>query len=250
MPTDRFVRAAPPHGVHCDSVDVRTPVRHLADEIHNIQCVINALCFDTVEFDLSHISGEQVANGDLYAMEDLLEILTDVYNWIKNDRDDGTCRVFASLALDEFASRRLAAPPLAMPILPLNSDRSSLPPSSLGAQIAHLADRRRAFGHDIAAPNSLVYTEISPIHSPSHSPTRPRQAENGEHDTVVEDLQEKYQTLLRRFEQTVQMSSDALNLSRISHGNSSRDGTTRFRSLLCRHSVHDHVRSTLTPQRS
>lgn len=66
--------------------DVRLPVRHLADEIHNIQCVINALCFDTVEFDLSHISGEQVANGDLYAMEDLLEILTDVYHWIKNDR--------------------------------------------------------------------------------------------------------------------------------------------------------------------
>ena len=58
------------------------------DEIHNIQCVINALCFDTVEFDLSHISGEQVANGDLYAMEDLLEILTDVYHWIRNDRDD------------------------------------------------------------------------------------------------------------------------------------------------------------------
>ena len=64
-------------------------MRNLADEIHNIQCVINALCFDTVEFDLSHISGEQVANGDLYAMEDLLEILTDVYHWIKNDRDEG-----------------------------------------------------------------------------------------------------------------------------------------------------------------
>ena len=48
--------------------------------------MINALCFDTVEFDLSHISGEQVANGDQYAMEDLLEILTDVYHWIKNDR--------------------------------------------------------------------------------------------------------------------------------------------------------------------
>jgi len=47
------------------TIDVRTPVRNLADEIHNIQCVINALCFDTVEFDLSHISGEQVANGDL-----------------------------------------------------------------------------------------------------------------------------------------------------------------------------------------
>jgi hypothetical protein len=70
-------------------LDVRTPVRNLADEIHNIQCVINALCFDTVEFDLSHISGEQVANGDLYAMEDLLEILTDVYHWIKNDREEG-----------------------------------------------------------------------------------------------------------------------------------------------------------------
>lgn len=73
--------------VHFDFLDVRTPVRNLADEIHNIQCVVNALCFDTVEFDLSHISGEQVANGDLYAMEDLLEILTDVYHWIKNDRD-------------------------------------------------------------------------------------------------------------------------------------------------------------------
>jgi hypothetical protein len=72
-----------------DILDVRTPVRNLADEIHNIQCVINALCFDTVDFDLSHISGEQVANGDLYAMEDLLEILTDVYHWIKNDREEG-----------------------------------------------------------------------------------------------------------------------------------------------------------------
>lgn len=67
-------------------LDVRIPVHNLGDEIHNIQSVINALCFDTVEFDLSHISGEQVANGDLYAMEDLLEILTDVYHWIKNDR--------------------------------------------------------------------------------------------------------------------------------------------------------------------
>ncbi len=70
-------------------LDVRTPVRNLADEIHNIQSVINALCFDTVEFDLSHISGEQVANGDLYSMEDLLEILTDVYHWIKNDEEEG-----------------------------------------------------------------------------------------------------------------------------------------------------------------
>jgi hypothetical protein len=73
----------------CRLNDVRTPVRNLADEIHNIQCVVNALCFDTVEFDLSHISGEQVANGDLYAMEDLLEILTDVYHWIKNDGEEG-----------------------------------------------------------------------------------------------------------------------------------------------------------------
>ncbi len=100
----------------------------------------------------------------------------------------------------------------------MSSDRSSVQASSLGAQIAQLADRRRAFGHDIVAPNSLVYTEISPIVSPSNSPTRKRQQENAEHDTVVEDLQEKYQSLLRRFEQTVRMSSDALNLSRLSQG--------------------------------
>ncbi|CAF3478394.1 unnamed protein product [Rotaria sordida] len=185
----------------CQLNDVRTPVRNLADEIHNIQCVINALCFDTVEFDLSHISGEQVANGDLYAMEDLVEILTDVYHWIKNDRQEG----------DEIAhGTRIQVPPL-------SSDRSSVQASSLGAQIAQLADRRRAFGNDIAAANSLVYTEISPIVSPSNSPTtRRRQQENIEHDTVVEDLQEKYQALLCRFEQTVQMSSEVLNLSRLS----------------------------------
>ncbi|CAF1636089.1 unnamed protein product [Adineta ricciae] len=182
----------------CRLNDVRVPVRNLADEIHNIQAVINGLCFDTVEFDLSHISGEQVANGDLYAMEDLLEIFTDVYHWIKNDREE--------------------VPPLTTnPNLPLHSDRSSVQASSLGAQIAHLADRRRPFGHDLAAPNSLVLTEISPIVSPSNSPTRNHRQESTEHDNVVEDLQEKYQTLLRRFEQTVQMSSDALNLSRISH---------------------------------
>jgi hypothetical protein len=180
----------------CRLNDVRTPVRNLADEIHNIQCVINALCFDTVEFDLSHISGEQVANGDLYAMEDLLEILTDVYHWIKNDRDEG----------QQFRTHAV----------PLASDRSSVPASSLGAQIAQLADRRRAFGQDIVAPNSLVYTEISPIVSPSNSPSRKRLQENVEHDPVIEDLQEKYQLLLRRFEKTVQMSSDALNLSRLS----------------------------------
>lgn len=104
-------------------------------------------------------------------------------------------------------------------VAPQGSDRSSLPASSLGAQIAQLADRRRAFGQDIAAPNSLVYTEISPIVSPSNSPSRQRQEGKVEHDPVVEDLQEKYQTLLRRFEQTVQMSSDALNLSRLSQGN-------------------------------
>jgi hypothetical protein len=101
---------------------------------------------------------------------------------------------------------------------PMNSDRSSIQPSSLGAQIAQLADRRRAFGHDMAAPNSLVYTEISPIVSRSNSPIRNHQQENTEHDTVIEDLQEKYQSLLRRFEQTVQMSSEALNLSRLSQG--------------------------------
>lgn len=103
-------------------------------------------------------------------------------------------------------------------IAPPSSDRSSIPASSLGAQIAELADRRRAFGQDIAAPNSLVYTEISPIVSPSNSPSRQRQEPKAEHDPVVEDLQEKYQSLLRRFEQTVQMSSDALNLSRLSQG--------------------------------
>ncbi|CAF3150409.1 unnamed protein product [Rotaria socialis] len=185
----------------CQLNDVRLPVHNLADEIHNIQSVINALCFDTVEFDLSHISGEQVANGDLYAMEDLLEILTDVYHWIKNDRQEN----------DE-----IAAYPGRTYIPPLNSDRSSVQASSLGAQIAQLADRRRAFGHDMAAPNSLVYTEISPIVSPSSSPSRRHPKENVEHDTVVEDLQEKYQALLRRFEQTVHISSDPLNLSRIS----------------------------------
>jgi hypothetical protein len=103
-------------------------------------------------------------------------------------------------------------------VIPLNSDRSSVQASSLGARIAQLADRRRAFGHDIAAPNSLVYTEISPIVSPSNSPSRKRQQEKTEHDPIVEDLQEKYQSLLRRFEKTVQMSSDALNLSRLSQG--------------------------------
>jgi hypothetical protein len=101
---------------------------------------------------------------------------------------------------------------------PLASDRSSVPASSLGAQIAQLADRRRAFGQDIAAPNSLVYTEISPIVSPSNSPSRKHQQEKIEHDPLVEDLQEKYQSLLRRFEKTVQMSSEVLNLSRLSQG--------------------------------
>jgi hypothetical protein len=101
---------------------------------------------------------------------------------------------------------------------PLSSDRSSVQASSLGAQIAQLADRRRAFGQDIAAPNSLIYTEISPIVSPSNSPNRKHQQETTEHDTAAEDLQEKYQSLLRRFEQTVQMSSEALNLSQLSQG--------------------------------
>ncbi|CAF5177663.1 unnamed protein product, partial [Rotaria magnacalcarata] len=70
-------------------------------------------------------------------------------------------------------------------IPPLNSDRSSVQASSLGAQIAQLADRRRAFGHDIVAPSSLVYTEISPIVSPSNSPARRHPKENVEHDSVV-----------------------------------------------------------------
>jgi hypothetical protein len=128
---------------------------------------------------------------------------------------------------------------------PLPSDRSSIQASSLGAQIAQLADRRRAFGQDIVAPNSLVYTEISPIVSPSNSPSRKRQQEKIEHDPVVEDLQEKYQTLLRRFEKTVQMSSDALNLSRLSQGllnqnfNFSKNSNYSFR-----YSVHDCVRFT------
>jgi len=103
-------------------------------------------------------------------------------------------------------------------VAPIGSDRSSVPTSSLGAQIAQLADRRRAFGQDIVAPNSLVYTEISPIVSPSNSPSRKRQQENVEHDPIIEDLQEKYQSLLRRFEKTVQISSEALNLSRLSQG--------------------------------
>ena len=102
--------------------------------------------------------------------------------------------------------RQLRAPTGA----PLASDRSSVPPSSLGAQIAQLADRRRAFGQDLPAPDSLVYTDISPIVSPSNSPARQKQ------DPLVEDLQEKYQSLLHRFEKTVQMSSEALNLSRMS----------------------------------
>ena len=103
--------------------------------------------------------------------------------------------------------------------MPPSSDRSSVQAPSLGAQIAQLADRRRAFGYDVAAPNSLVYTEISPIVSPSHSPMGRRdQRENAEQAAIVEDLQDKYQSLLRRFEQTVHMSSDALNLSRLSQG--------------------------------
>ena len=69
----------------------------------------------------------------------------------------------------------------------INSDRSSIQPSSLGAQIVHLAERRRAFGQDIAAPNSLVNTEISPIVSPSNSPNRKNHQESIEHDTAVED---------------------------------------------------------------
>ena len=44
------------------------------------------------------------------------------------------------------------------------------------------------------------------------------QRENAEQAAIVEDLQDKYQSLLRRFEQTVHMSSDALNLSRLSQG--------------------------------
>jgi hypothetical protein len=159
-------------------------------------------------------------------MEDLLEILTDVYHWIKNDRDEGgeIGLELLSYSLNEmnmsifFCIGHL----FRTNAVPLASDRSSVPASSLGAQIAQLADRRRAFGQDIVAPNSLVYTEISPIVSPSNSPSRKRQQDNIEHDPVIEDLQEKYQSLLRRFEKTVQMSSDALNLSRLSQGLSTK----------------------------
>lgn len=90
--------------------------------------------------------------------------------------------------------------------------------SSLGAQIAQLADRRRYYGDDAAQPNDYFFNEISPIGSPKNLPTQHEYKENDEHDTAIEDLQEKYQSLLNRFEKTVQMSSDALNLSRLSQG--------------------------------
>ena len=121
-------------------------------------------------------------------------------------------RSISSRYLNNLAGLARNPPPL------LYSDRSSVQASSLGAQIALLADRRRTFGQDLIAPDSLVYTEISPIVSPAHSPSRRILGDKEEHDTAVEDLQEKYQSLLRRFEKTVQMSSEALNLSRLSQG--------------------------------
>ncbi|CAM4838816.1 unnamed protein product, partial [Rotaria magnacalcarata] len=69
---------------------------------------------------------------------------------------------------------------------------------------------------DAILVDKIAFNEISSIVSPSNSPSRRHPKENVEHDTVAEDLQEKYQALLRRFEQTVHISSDALNLSRIS----------------------------------
>ncbi|CAF0802401.1 unnamed protein product [Didymodactylos carnosus] len=185
----------------CQLKDVRLPIRNLQDEIHNINVVINALCFETVEFDLSHITGEQITNGDAYAMNDLLEILTDVYQWIKANNNK--------------TLEQESLPPSSN--LPSVSDRSAIT-TSLGARIVaksrdDLENRKNpySFTNEFAS-NSLVISQISPILSPSTSPRHTKQL-------ATANLNDKYDTLLKRFEQTVQMSTDALHLKKTEESN-------------------------------
>ncbi|XP_064644332.1 centrosomal protein of 95 kDa-like [Lineus longissimus] len=67
-----------------DLPDIIRKPKSKEDQIHNCQSVINALSLDVLHTSLSHISGEEVANGDRMAIASLLEIFTSLMEYILN----------------------------------------------------------------------------------------------------------------------------------------------------------------------
>ena len=55
-----------------------------ADEIHNIQTIIDHLALDYLNIDLSHISGGQVMAGNARAIYNLLEIFCGLHKYLSS----------------------------------------------------------------------------------------------------------------------------------------------------------------------
>jgi len=52
------------------------------DEIHNCKCVIDTLSMDILNTSLSHITGEDVVDGDQLAIGNLLEVFHGLLEYI------------------------------------------------------------------------------------------------------------------------------------------------------------------------
>ncbi|KAF0312791.1 5'-nucleotidase [Amphibalanus amphitrite] len=59
-----------------------------ADEVHNVQTIINHLALDLIDVDLSHISGAQVIAGNAHAIYNLLEIFCGLHKYLSSHEID------------------------------------------------------------------------------------------------------------------------------------------------------------------
>ena len=63
-------------------LDLVTPAKTRADEVHNCQCVIDSLSSEVLNIPLTHIDGGDVVRGDVNSVTNLLEVFSGLFEYI------------------------------------------------------------------------------------------------------------------------------------------------------------------------
>ena len=160
----------------CDTelVDKKWPSKCTEDEIHNIQSVIDSLSLDILHEDLSHLTGEAICSNDPVSIEYLLDILRCIHEWISSRLQSTDCSLAAHAQIhDDIENQE-----------PKRSDKPK-----------HTATKTNTIR--VSDTNDNKSQEIN-------------QNQFGQNFFLIEDPNEKYAELSRRFEETVRLTNDAL----------------------------------------
>ncbi|KAG9468091.1 hypothetical protein GDO78_013765 [Eleutherodactylus coqui] len=155
--------------------------RTLEDDAHNVQSVIDSLALDYLQVSLSHITGENIVQGDLESVKNLLEIFDGLLEYLTEQISEASSQneedlVCKGMQHEEVRSDPKDVPPLLRPPPSIGSLSSDLQPSSWGAdgsestaELIRLGDTAHTFtlrGLDVETLLNRRERPLTPLSTP------------------------------------------------------------------------------------